>query len=152
MEFSDWWSLERSGLSAVTLVGTQNLMHTNGHPRVGDSLFKPINGFLEISFCVCKISAPLLIWSERGHTLRLWKIYQALFWRKESPVSLLSTPDLGGLRLVFSNTRSFNTNIIIIFILISFSYVWLYVWKWSNVCVEPLRLQYQCLQTFSQSW
>ena len=135
MEFSDWWSLERSALSAVTLVGTQNLMHTNGHPRVGDSLFEPINGFLEICFCVCKISAPLLIWSERGHTLRLWKIYQALFWRKESPVSLLSTPDLGGLRLVFSNTRSFNTNIIIIFILISFSYVWLYIWKWSNVCV-----------------
>ena len=156
MEFSDWWSLERSALSAVTLVGTQNLMHTNGHPRVGDSLFEPINGFLEICFCVCKISAPLLIWSERGHTLRLWKIYQALFWRKESPVSLLSTPDLGGLRLVFSNTGSFHTNIIIISILISFfldeqfvltSGIYVCI-KCSCVFVEPLRLRYQRLRPF----
>ena len=44
----------------MTLVGTQNLMHTNGHPRVGDSLFKPINGFLESRFLYVQNFSPTL--------------------------------------------------------------------------------------------
>ena len=42
-------------LSAGTLVGTQKLMHTNGHPWWGDSLFKPIHGSLENLFVCAKL-------------------------------------------------------------------------------------------------
>ena len=72
--------------------------------------FTQIHWVLNLTSCTFSFNIVLAktwFWSERAH-LEVEQDLSGFVLAQESPVSLLSTPDLGGLRL-FLNTRSFHT-------------------------------------------
>ena len=72
--------------------------------------FTQIHWVLNLTSCTFLFNIVLAknwFWSERAH-LEVEQDLSGFVLAQESPVSLLSTPDLGGLRL-FLNTRSFHT-------------------------------------------